>query len=182
MASKLLLKRINQLLYHLYYPFHKKSNTSTDTVNLPQAAQVFFRAEVSLSATFVLICQKQNDPALHANVSPALGLSNWGNLYSKSKLKRVTPLIDKGWRNIWGFFSGSVWGFFFALFVVPSIVVCLRCRLGNFFRPHFFVFFGPWHLQHLEAIILHLAWYLQDLEAIILHFAWYLQDLGTCCS
>ena len=42
MASKLLLKRINQLLYHLYYPFHKKSSTSTDTVNLPQAAQVFF--------------------------------------------------------------------------------------------------------------------------------------------
>ena len=33
---------------------------------LPQAAQVPFRAEISLLATLVLICQKQNDPALHA--------------------------------------------------------------------------------------------------------------------
>ena len=33
---------------------------------LAQAAKVPFRAEISLSATLVLIRQEQNDPALHA--------------------------------------------------------------------------------------------------------------------
>ena len=39
--------------------------------------------------------------------------------------------------NVWGIFFGSVWGFFFALYVVPSSGFCLGVCLGNFFRPNF---------------------------------------------